>query len=61
MPYQRKTEDEYQIHQYHLGHWEEVHCESTRRAVVQSLKNYRKNQPQYPVKIVKKRVPICQT
>ncbi len=56
--YQRKTVDEYQIHQYtgpQYG-WEEVHCEPTRKDALRSRKEYREAQPEYPVRIIKRRV-----
>jgi hypothetical protein len=56
MPYVRKTEDEYQIHQKTQMGWEEVCCESTRKEARETIKLYRENQPEYPVKVVKKRV-----
>ena len=56
MAYQRKTSDEYQIHQWWNG-WEEVHAESTRREALARLREYRENQPGVAVKIVKRRVP----
>jgi hypothetical protein len=56
--YQRKTEDEYQIHQKTEEGWEEVCAESTWKEARQTLKEYRENQPEYPVKSVKKRVPV---
>ena len=59
MPYQRKTTDEYQIHQQTAQGWEEVCCESTRKEAVVQRNCYRENQPEYPVKIVKRRVRKC--
>lgn len=58
MPYQRKTEDEYQIHQNCGYGWEEVCAESTRKEARERLKEYRENQPEYPVKCVKRRIKI---
>lgn len=58
MAYVRKTRDEYQIHQKTGEGWEEVNAEPTRKLAVQSRREYRENQPEFPVKIVKKRVPI---
>lgn len=55
MPYQRKTQDEYQIWQF-WGSWEEVCAESTRAEARKRLAEYRANQPEAPVKIVKRRV-----
>jgi len=59
MAYTRKTKDEYQIHvRYgHLG-YEEVCSEDTYKEAKERLKEYRKNEPQYPSMIVVKRVRI---
>ncbi len=59
MAYQRKTEDEYQIHQLTACGWEEVTAESTRKEAMARLKEYRANQPEYAVKIVCRRVRKC--
>lgn len=62
MKYTRKTKDEYQILQYYAGYgWEEVCCSDSRLEAKQTLKDYRDNQPEYPVKIKKVRVKITQT
>ncbi len=56
---ERKTEDEYQIHQFFgkgNGGWEEVCCETNWSDAKQRIKEYRENMPEYPVKIIKKRV-----
>jgi len=53
----RKTRDEYQIWQ-HWGQWEEVCCEDTWKEARARLKEYRANQPEAAVKIVKRRVPL---
>jgi hypothetical protein len=58
MAYVRKTRDEYQIQQYTSEGWEEVCAEETMKAAKQTKKEYRDNQPEYPVRIVKKRVRI---
>jgi hypothetical protein len=60
MSYQRKTEDEYQIHGYYAHGWEEVTCEETRRQAKERLKEYRENEPETAFKLVKKRVAITQ-
>ncbi|GAA6622772.1 hypothetical protein NUACC26_085960 [Scytonema sp. NUACC26] len=58
--YVRKTKDEYKIMQYtgFLYGWEEVCCEYSKRDAKETLSIYRQNQPEYPVKIVKKRVKV---
>jgi len=58
--YIRKTADEYQIRQYtgpQYG-WEEVTSEANRAEAKKSLREYRENQPEYPVKIVKVRIKL---
>ena len=57
MAYYRKTRDEYQIHQW-WGSWEEVCAEDTRRSAMARLREYRANQPEVPVRVVKVRVAI---
>lgn len=53
----RKTRDEYQIHQFFPGSgWEEITAADTRKEAREDLKAYRVNQPEYPVKMIKKRV-----
>lgn len=56
MAYVRKTEDEFQIHQETPEGWEEVCAEKTMRAARQTVRDYRENQPEFPVKIVTKRI-----
>lgn len=58
MTYQRKTIDEYQIHvNYGYGDgWEHEISEDTLAEARQRAKEYRENCPEYPVKIVCKRV-----
>jgi hypothetical protein len=58
--YQRKTKDEYQI-QVRYGErygWEHETTESTWKEAKEQRRVYRENAPQYPVRIVKKRVPL---
>ena len=56
MAYQRKTTDEYQIHQLTSYGWEEVNCETTWKDARRSLKEYRAEG--YTVKLVKRRVRL---
>lgn len=60
MAYQRKTEDEFQIHgDYgHGAGFEEVTCETTRAEGLARLREYRENEPGVPFKLVTKRLPI---
>jgi hypothetical protein len=57
MAYTRKTEDEYQIHGNYGYGWEEVCAEDNRKDAILRLREYRENQPEYPVRLMKKRVP----
>lgn len=59
----RKTadEDEYDIQQYtgqQYG-WETVTTEDTRTEAKARIREYRANQPEYPVRYVKKRVKLA--
>ena len=54
----RKTEDEYQIHGYYEGGWEEVTAESTFKEAKDRVKEYRANEPKTQFKIIKKRVKV---
>lgn len=60
MAYKRKTADEYAIEQYTGPQykWEEVTVEETSAAARQTRKEYRENQPEYPVRIRKRRVKL---
>lgn len=60
MTYIRKTKDEYQIHQNCGYGWEEVCAEETLKEAKVRLKEYRTNQPEFSVKIVKKRIKIAE-
>ena len=59
MEYQRKTEDEYQLWINYGGGWEHEISESTRAEAKAQQKTYRENCPQYPTKIIKRRVKIA--
>ena len=58
MAYVRKTTDEFEIQQYTGAQygWECVCSEETRKEAKERKKEYRNNQPEYAVRIVKKRV-----
>jgi len=59
MSYKRKTYDEYEILQFFergTGGWEVVCCESNWTDAKQRKFEYRINMPEYPVKIVKRRI-----
>ena len=60
MAYIRKTQDEYQLlcnYGYGDG-WEVVLVEDTMQEARQRKKEYMENMPQYPYKIIKKRIKI---
>jgi hypothetical protein len=57
----RKTRDEYNIEQFYgrgTGGWEVVCCEESFTEAKQRRKEYRENMPEYPVRIIKRRVKI---
>lgn len=56
--YIRTTTDEYEVQQnFGYGHgWEAVCTEASRKEAQERRKEYQQNQPEYPVRIVKKRV-----
>jgi len=63
MPYIRKTMDEWQIHQYtgtQYG-WEEVSAYDNRKDAKADLKIYQTEQPEYPARLVKRRIKINAT
>ena len=55
---ERKTREEFQIQGNYGQGWEEVTAEDTRKEAQARLKEYRENQPEYPHRLVVKRVPI---
>jgi hypothetical protein len=58
MVYRRKTADEFQVHGYYAGHWEEVTCEASRREALKRLREYRDNEPGTGFRMVRKRVRL---
>lgn len=58
--YKRKTFDEYQILQYTGSRygWEVISVYNNWKNTREDLKAYRENQPEYPVKLIKKRVKL---
>lgn len=56
MSYQRKTVEEYQVHGFYSGSWEEVTVEETRKEARERLKEYRENERGTSFKLVVKRV-----
>jgi hypothetical protein len=54
----RKTCDEYQLHvNYGRGYEHEI-SEDTRAEIKQRAKEYRENCPQYPARVVKRRIRL---
>lgn len=53
---ERKTVDEYQIHGFYSGQWEEVTSEDSFKEAKYRLKEYRENEVGTSFKIVKKRI-----
>ena len=58
MTYKRKTRDYYDIEQLTEEGWEVVSACETRKEAVQEVKEYRENQPEYPVRKKKRRERI---
>lgn len=58
MAYVRKTKDEYQLLCNYGYDWEVVLTEETVKEIKQRKKEYMENMPQYPYKVVKKRIPL---
>ncbi len=58
MTYIRKTKDEFQVHGFYAGGWEEVTAEETRKEARERLKEYRENERGTAFKLVVKRVKI---
>lgn len=56
--YTRKTKDVYVLQGNYGCGWESVLEEDKRKDAMERLKEYRENQPQYPHKVIKKRVHI---
>ena len=61
MTYQRKTRDYWDIQQYTGSQygWESVSAEDTWKDATQTLREYRENQPEYPVRARRKRESIA--
>lgn len=53
---ERKTVDEWVVQQRTEQGWEDVFTAETSKEGTQTLKDYRENQPQYPARLVKRRV-----
>lgn len=58
MPYTRTTADEFIIQQFTSCGWEDVDFHETYKAAKINLKLYRENQPDYPARLIKRRVKI---
>lgn len=62
MAYVRKTKDEYQLLSYYgsVYGWECILTEDSQSEARKRKKEYMENQPEYPYRIKKVRVPIAQ-
>jgi hypothetical protein len=58
MAYVRKTRDEWDIEQKTCQGWEVVCSEDSPSAALARRTEYRENQPEYPVRVKKRRVRI---
>jgi hypothetical protein len=60
MATKRKTRDEWEIQQFIAPRygWERVCTETMLKEAKERLKEYRENQPEYDVRMVKKRIKI---
>lgn len=58
MSYQRKTQDEWQIRQLTADGWEVVDYADCWKDAREIKRIYQDNQPQYPIRCVKVRIPI---
>lgn len=54
--YERKTADVWILEGNYGCGWEYILEESTREEGIERLREYRENQPQFPVRLIKKRV-----
>jgi hypothetical protein len=59
MAYTRKTKDEYAIQGNYGTRWEDVTVDETYKEARQSLKDYNDNEPQYPHRLIKRRVKLA--
>ena len=57
IPKRRKMKDEFQIHGYYAGGWEEVTADETRKDALVNLRLYRENERGTSFKLIVKRVP----
>lgn len=57
--YQRKTTDEFTIQGNYGQGWEDVTAEDNRREARERLKEYRENEPQYPHRLITRRVKVA--
>ena len=56
MKKERKTFDEFEVQGNYGGGWECVCSEDTRREAVLQLRCYNENEPQYPHRLIKRRI-----
>ena len=60
MAYQRKTRDLYVVQQRTCAGWEDVDASYDRKAMRQSVRDYRASQPEYDVRMATRRERIAQ-
>lgn len=58
MTYQRKTRDTWELHVNYGQGWEHEVTEFSWRAAREQAATYRREVPQYPVRLLKRREPI---
>jgi hypothetical protein len=56
--YTRKTTDEYIVQGNYSQGWEDETTEETWREGMRRLKEYRDNMPEYPHRLIKKRIKL---
>lgn len=58
MTYRRKTRDEWNVQGSYGCGWEDVTAEDSYREARARLREYRENQPQYPHRLIKRRIKL---
>lgn len=58
MAYKRLTRDEHTVQGNYGNGWEDLTAEDSRTEAKIRLKEYRENEPEYPHRLIKKRVRI---
>lgn len=58
MPYQRKTEDKYQIEGFYNNSWKKITAKQTQKAAMHAKQDLQRAEPNTAFHIIKKRSPI---